>query len=234
LRSSWHFHLRRGRWGQRESLAFHFVAFDHRLPQILHMHGRSLSRSCGRLRRTGNGRSRSRCRHGNDRCLLLRMIQQDGLLRSGIGDDAAGRRVEAKFAVARPPHARSRLRGSSSAGRLSLGGAVRTRGWRRRRCWNMAHGGEQFSTHRRTQSCRNQGEAASPKRRALNTGNEPKSPFLFPARGRQDLGWIRRETRFRRDRRHDSERWQKLGSAWLRATEETRPRSASLWAGWPW
>lgn len=144
---SWHRGQRRlggrRRCGQSEALALNFVSLDHRLAQILHVRrrrswrGRS-SRGSRRTRRRGcPGRS-----HRDDAGFFFYVIEHDGVLRGWIGDHAAHRRVDARLAITRSPHARSRLSRRAAPGRLHLRGALGTRRRHRRRCWQiLAHSG---------------------------------------------------------------------------------------------
>jgi hypothetical protein len=131
---------RRHRWlGRRRHmrqsvfLALDFVSLDRRLAQFLHMHGRRRWRSRSSRRRFRRCSRRPRRSHRDNGRFFLSMIEHDGVLRDWIGDDAAGRRVDARFAVTRTPQARRRLGRRSAPGRLRLGGALGTRRRRRRR-----------------------------------------------------------------------------------------------------
>jgi hypothetical protein len=75
------------------------------------------------------------------------------MLRRRIGDHAGAGCIEAKFAIARPPHPRCRLRRRSSTRRLRLGGAVGAGRRRRRWCESGAHGGDKFSTYSQAMNC---------------------------------------------------------------------------------
>ena len=128
--------------GQSKALALNLVPVDHRLAQILHVHGRS-TRCCGGPRRTGNRwRSRWSHRHGHNARFFLYVIEHNRLLQKGIGDDAAQGRVDAGFAVTRTPQSRRRLGWRSASGGLRFAGALGTR-WRRRRRygWRLTHSG---------------------------------------------------------------------------------------------
>lgn len=135
--------------GQSVALALDFVSLDHRLAQVLDLHGRGMC--CGgRPRRRTRRRSRGpRWSHRDNARFFLSVIEHDGVLRDGIGDDAGRGCVDARFTVTRTPHARGRLGWRSAPGGLRLGGALGARRRRRRQCWrSLAHSGHKFSTPR--------------------------------------------------------------------------------------
>lgn len=145
-RLGWRRRNRRLGWGghvrQSEALALHFVALDHRLTQVLHLHVRRFHR-CGRTRRSSRRRHRRpRRRHRNNACLFLYVIKHDGLLRNRIGDHATLRRVNPRLAIAGTPHARRGLSRRSARRGLRLGGTLRARWRHRRRSWQcLRHSG---------------------------------------------------------------------------------------------
>ncbi len=153
LRCTWHFHLGhrrfcRGRERRKsEALALDLMSFNHGLAQVLNVHGGGLTGSRRSLWHSAGRRSRRRWRHRDNAGLFLQMVEQDGVLRSRIGDDAGAGGIEAELAIARAPHPRGRLRRRSSTRRLRFSGAVGAGRGRRRRCRNIAHSGDQFSTH---------------------------------------------------------------------------------------
>lgn len=143
LRGSWHpRHLhsghcrlgRRRRCGQSVTRTFDFVSFDHRLAQRLDLHRRSSW--CGSSPRRG---ARCRCsslgrRHRDNGCFFFYVIQDDTVLRGGIGDNAGGGCIDSRLAVARTPHARRGLSWLSAASWLCAAGTLGARRRSRRRC----------------------------------------------------------------------------------------------------
>ena len=150
LRGSWHpRHLhsghcrlgRRRRCGQSVTRTFDFVSFDHRLAQRLDLHRRSSW--CGGSPRRGARRRRGRPGwwHWDNASFFFCVIEDDGLLRGGIGDNAGRGCINTRLPVARTPQPGRGLRWLSASGGLRLAGALRTRR-RGRRVWQcVGHGG---------------------------------------------------------------------------------------------
>jgi hypothetical protein len=69
------------------------------------------------------------------------VIEHDGLLQAGIGDNAGQGGVDASLAVTRTPQARRRLGGRSASGGLSLAGTLGTRRRRWRQYGGLTHSG---------------------------------------------------------------------------------------------
>ena len=93
--------MRRAGRLESESLSHHFMSFDHGFAEIFHFGGR-----CGR-RYSERGhcgiRERARWQLGRLRAeqagLFFQVIEHDGFLRGGIGDDRNVSRVDADFTV---------------------------------------------------------------------------------------------------------------------------------------
>ena len=135
------------------------MPLDQALAEIMHCEGwRQLRSSTGhlrtsRLRRGGRGR-----RHGNDHCLFLQVIEQDGSLTGRVADDAGVGCIDPHLATARLPHPRRGLCRRRTPGRLRLGGAIRTRR-RGGRYGRFLHGAivyhDAFSNHEKAIALRN-------------------------------------------------------------------------------
>jgi len=127
LRRPWGLgHARRLRCPRRlkhESLALHFVALDQGLAQVLNLHwtGRR-SRYAGNGNGRQSGRSeRRRGEHwrGERAGHHGRMIEDDGVVRGGVGDHGHGAGIHPRFPVTRAKHLRcGLLRSGSGLGQL--------------------------------------------------------------------------------------------------------------------
>jgi hypothetical protein len=139
----WLRHLRRRcHRGQGKALALDLVSFNHRLPEILHLHRRWRRNGSGWRLPTARRHFWSRRQsHRQNGRFFLKVIEQDSMARCWIGNHTGVWRVEAHFAVTGTPPARRRLRGLATSSRLHFCGAVGTRRRCRRRLRNLFHSG---------------------------------------------------------------------------------------------